>query len=133
VEAVIDTNVLVYATVEDSVHHKEVTGRLEELAKVYIPTNVMIEYILVLKKLGVDEEFIINKVMEILSDEKTRLTGITKKDFEEALRMIEKEKVDVNRINDKVILSIARRNDLPLYTYDRQLRQQESMFGTMKG
>lgn len=125
--AVIDTNILVYATVEDSVYHKEVTGRLEELAKVYIPTNVMVEYILVLKKLGVDEEFIINKVMEVLSDEKTRLTGITKKDFEEALRMIEKEKVDVNRINDKVILSIARRNDLPLYTYDRQLRQQESV------
>lgn len=37
-------------------------------------------------EVGVDEDFIVNKVMEVLSDEKTRLAGITKRNFEEALR-----------------------------------------------
>ena len=127
-ETIIDTNILIYATVEDSIYYGEASGRLNELAKVYIPTNVMIEYVLVLKKLGVDEEFIIKKVKEIISDEKNKLIGITKRDFEEVLRMMEKEKIDVRRINDEIILSIARRNNLSLYTYDKRLKRQKTHY-----
>lgn len=52
-EAIVDTNILVYEMVEDSIYHEEVVDRLGRLERVHIPTNILIEFILVLKKLGV--------------------------------------------------------------------------------
>jgi len=128
-EAIVDTNVLVYETIEDSMYHEEVVDRLERIDILYLPTNVMIEFILVMKKLGLTETFIVRKALEILREEKVKLTSIRDVDFREALKMIRQERVDIKRINDKLILAFSKRSRVPIYTYDRQLKTQAQTLG----
>ena len=123
-EAIIDTNVLVYETVEDSLYHEEATKKMGELKMVHLPTNVLIEFILLMKRLGLSEGFIAKKVLRILEGENVKLVDITSSDFKESLSLIAREGTSVKRINDKMILALARRKGLPILTYDKQLKQQ---------
>jgi len=123
-EAIIDTNVLVYETVEDSLYHEEATKKMGELKTVHLPTNVLIEFILLMKRLGLSEGFIAKKVLRILEGENFKLVDITSSDFRESLSLIAREGTSVKRINDKMILALARRKGLPILTYDKQLKQQ---------
>ena len=123
-EALVDTNILVYEMVEDSMHHEEVVSRLGKLERVYILTNILIEFILVLKKLGVNDKTIMDKVNEILNCKEMKLLPLKISNFKEAIRIINEEKGSLKRINDKLILSVAKENNTPLYTYDKQLAKQ---------
>ncbi len=123
-EAIVDTNVLVYEMVEDSLYHKEVLNKLKKLDKICIPTNILIEFILVLRKLGLDIEIVIDKVKEILEREDVKLIPISPSDFKEAIRIIGEKSLSLREINDKIVLAIARRRRLPLCTYDRSLLEQ---------
>ena len=123
-EAIIDTNILVYETIEDSMYHKEVVEKLKDLESLYIPTNILIEFILVMKKLKLENQIIMRKILEILEDPSITLINIAKMDFKESLRIIIRENRDMKEINDKIILALAKRKNLPIYTYDRWLKQQ---------
>ena len=128
-EVIVDTNILVYETVEDSIYHKDVMEKLEKIDVLYLPTNILIEFILVMKKLGLEENFIVNKVLEILEDKRIRLFSIKSVDFREALKIIGQEKMNTGKINDKIVLALARKNKLPIYTYDKQLKRQAKNLG----
>jgi len=128
-EAIIDTNILVYETIEDSMYHKEVVEKLKDLESLYIPTNILIEFILVMKKLKLENQIIMRKILEILEDPSITLINIAKMDFKESLRIIIRENRDMKEINDKIILALAKRKNLPIYTYDRQLKQQARKYG----
>ena len=128
-EAIIDTNILVYETIEDSMYHKEVVEKLKDLESLYIPTNILIEFILVMKKLKLENQIIMRKILEILEDPSTSLINIAKMDFKESLKIIIRENRDMKEINDKIILALAKRKNLPIYTYDRQLKQQARKYG----
>ena len=128
-EAIIDTNILVYETIEDSMYHKEVVEKLKDLEGLYIPTNILIEFILVMKKLKLENQIIMRKILEILEDPSITLINIAKMDFKESLRIIIRENRDMKEINDKIILALAKRKNLPIYTYDRQLKQQARKYG----
>ena len=128
-EAIIDTNILIYETIEDSMYHKEVVEKLKDLESLYIPTNILIEFILVMKKLKLENQIIMRKILEILEDPSITLINIAKMDFKESLRIIIRENRDMKEINDKIILALAKRKNLPIYTYDRQLKQQARKYG----
>jgi len=128
-EAIIDTNILVYETIEDSMYHKEVVEKLKDLESLYIPTNILIEFILVMKKLKLENQIIMRKILEILEDPSITLINIAKMDFKESLRIIIRENRDMKEINDKIILALAKRKNLPIYTYDRRLKQQARKYG----
>ncbi|RJX16162.1 PIN domain-containing protein [Candidatus Bathyarchaeota archaeon] len=129
-EVIVDTNILVYETVEDSIYHKDVMEKLEKIDVPYLLiTNILIEFILVMKKLGLEENFIVNKVLEILEDKRIRLFSIKSVDFKEALKIIGQEKMNTGKINDKIVLALARKNKLPIYTYDKQLKRQAKNLG----
>ena len=128
-EAIIDTNILIYETIEDSMYHKEVVEKLKDLESLYIPTNILIEFILVMKKLKLENEVIMYKISEILEDPSISLISIAKMDFKESLKIIIRENRDMKEINDKIILALAKRKNLPIYTYDRQLKQQARKYG----
>jgi len=128
-EAIIDTNILVYETIEDSMYHKEVVEKLKDLEGLYIPTNILIEFILVMKRLKLENQIIMRKILEILEDPRISLINIAKMDFKESLRIIIRENRDMKEINDKIILALAKRKNLPIYTYDRQLKQQARKYG----
>jgi len=128
-EAIIDTNILIYETIEDSMYHKEVVEKLKDLESLYIPTNILIEFILVMKKLKLENKVIMHKISEILEDPSISLISIAKMDFKESLKVIIRENRDMKEINDKIILALAKRKNLPIYTYDRQLKQQARKYG----
>jgi len=128
-EAIIDTNILVYETIEDSMYHKEVVEKLKDLESLYVPTNILIEFILVMKRLKLENQIIMRKILEILEDPRINLINIAKMDFKESLKIIIRENKDMKEINDKIILALAKRKNLPIYTYDRQLKQQARKYG----
>ncbi|MBC7092142.1 MAG: PIN domain-containing protein [Nitrososphaeria archaeon] len=128
-ECIVDTNILVYETVEDSLYHREVVERLEDITKIWIPVNILVEFALVLKKLGLDENFVCNKIKELLRKGKIELINVRKSDFEKAIEIISNEKLSILRLNDKLILSSASRMRIPLYTYDKHLKSEATKFG----
>jgi len=65
----VDTNVLVYDTLEDSEHHGEASRLIDGAAEMYLPSIVVHGYVWVLlRRLGVDPGFALFKVEECLGD-----------------------------------------------------------------
>jgi len=124
VEAIIDTNVLVYDTIEDSVFHDDVRNKLSRLKRWVIPTVVLEEFALVLIQLKVEEKFIKEKFSEILSSEKTEVASILKEHFLDSTNIISKEKTSFRRLNDKLIVSVAKTRKLPIFTYDGEIKRE---------
>jgi len=124
VEAVIDTNVLVYDTMEDSSFHEDVRDKLYRLEKWIVPSVVLEEFALVLMQLKVKESFIRDKILEILLNEKTEIATLSKQHFIDSIDIISREKVSVNRLNDKLIVSVAKAKKSPIFTYDKEIKKQ---------
>jgi hypothetical protein len=124
VEAVIDTNVLVYDTMEDSSFHEDVRDKLYRLEKWVVPSVVLEEFALVLMQLKVKESFIRDKILEILLNEKTEIATLSKQHFIDSIDIISREKVSVNRLNDKLIVSVAKAKKSPIFTYDKEIKKQ---------
>jgi len=124
VEAVIDTNVLVYDTVEDSSFHKDVRDKLSKLKKWIVPSVVLEEFALVLMQLNLEEGFIRDKIMEILLNGKTEVASLSKQHFIDSIDIISREGISVNRLNDKLIVSVAKVKRSPIFTYDKEIKGQ---------
>jgi len=123
-ECVVDTNVLVYAAIEDASLHESVRRKLEQMEGIYFPLTVIEELVIVLKKLGVQESFIRRYVRAVLSDERTRVINMRKEEVMKAIDLLEMEKASVRNFNDKLILIGAKKTNLPLYTFDKELRRE---------
>lgn len=124
VEAVIDTNVLIYDTVEDSVYHKDAEEKLSNLRKWVIPTVVLEEFAIVLLQLRVGRSFIRKKLLEILENEKVEIAPLTRQHFIDSINTISKESISFKRLNDKLIVSAAKSRKLPVFTYDREIKKE---------
>ncbi len=122
-KAVIDTNVLVYDTFEDSIYHEEAKKLLDSLDKWILPLLVVHEYVWVMKSLDVGIEDTIFKVEEYIQHHKTELTAEGPEDVLRGLESIRKERLSMSRYNDKVILSVAAKTGT-LATFDEKLRRQ---------
>ena len=128
-KAVIDTNVLIYDTFEDSVHHSEAKNLLDSLDEWILPTIVIHEYVWAMKSLNIDATNILDKVEEYVKHHKTRVVEETVDDILSALNAIVDEGLSLSRYNDKVILSIAIKNKRVLATFDGKLRKQALAVG----
>ena len=120
---------LVYETIEDSQYHEEVVEKLSGISLVRIPSNVMVEFVLVLGKLGLSANFISRKVSDVLSEPGVKLEPLTPRDFSFAMNVLAGEKAGVARLNDKLLLAVAKRTGSPIYTYDRRLANQARRYG----
>ena len=113
----IDTNVLVYSTFEDSERHKEAVKVLTE-NDVVIPQIVIYEYIWVLAKLTNNADLIKQKLEELKDFE------IVKEEIEDIIKGVEMLKYDnksLRMLNDYIILALAKRLNIGLATYDNNL------------
>ncbi len=128
-KAVLDTNVLVYDTFEDSVYHEQAKELMDNLDRWIIPAIVIHEYVWVLKSLNVEPENVRDKVEEYISHQKTRIVSDNHKDILFALKILVEENLSISRYNDKVILSIALRENLSLASFDKKLRSQAKSIG----
>jgi predicted nucleic acid-binding protein len=123
-EAVIDTNVLVYDTIEDSAYHEDAREKLSTLKKWVIPTVVLEEFAIVLLQLKVEKSFIVRKMLEILHDEKAEIVPLTRQHFLDSTNTVSKENISFKRFNDKLIVSVAKARRLPVFTYDKEIMKE---------
>jgi len=72
-EAVIDTNVLVYDTFEDSVYHESASQLLDDLDRWLIPLISIYEYVWLLKGLSISLVDVKEKLLEYAVCEKCRI------------------------------------------------------------
>jgi len=63
-------------------------------------------------------------ILEILLNEKTEIATLSKQHFIDSIDIISREKVSVNRLNDKLIVSVAKAKKSPIFTYDKEIKKQ---------
>jgi len=123
--AVVDTNVLIYDTFEDSAHYSEARVKLDGLKRWYIPAIVMHEYVWFMRGEEIDLSFAKSKVVEYVTHERVE---IVPDEVDGILFSI--ERIDTYQdYNDYVILAVARKLAKPVLTFDHRLRTIASEIG----
>ncbi len=120
----LDTNVLIYDTVEDSEYHSIASEIIDKAVQIFIPSTVIHEYLWVmLKLLQVPLNIIEVKLRDYLDDPRTVYISEDIDVLINALNMLIEDKQDVKEINNYIILSTARKYNLMLATFDKRLRK----------
>lgn len=117
--AVIDTNVLVFDTFEDSEFHGRAARTLDAMGKWHLPSIVFHELIWFFRTRKIRLTRARLKVEEYLTNEKTSFLPCSVDDIRFAVLRMTKHQ----EYNDLVILSAAKRLGLPLFTFDDELKQ----------
>lgn len=116
---VVDTNVLIFDTFEDSDFHEEASNGLDSLSKWNLPSIVFHELVWFFKSREIDRSRAKLKIEEFLTNEKTIFFQCTADDVRFSIARMN----NYRNYNDYLILSVARRLELPLYTFDRELKK----------
>ncbi|RLE42563.1 PIN domain nuclease [Candidatus Woesearchaeota archaeon] len=127
-DAVVDTNVFVYRAIKNSEYHEESRNLLKSVPKWIVPTIVIHEVVWVLQEL-LGREKALTYVKALISHRKTEIISVTKQDISNALRRIEDENISLLRYNDKLIISITKRINAALLSFDKQLLTQATKQG----
>ncbi|WP_290597225.1 MULTISPECIES: PIN domain-containing protein [unclassified Archaeoglobus] len=121
--AVVDTNVLIYDTFEDTQFHKESRKLLDSLGKWLVPTVVLMEYAWFFRKNMLTSMNARDMLEDYLSDPRFRCLEDTHKTIKQALEFICNNNLSLSHFNDVIILSHAISRKRPLATFDRSLRK----------
>ncbi|WP_054840543.1 PIN domain-containing protein [Thermococcus sp. JCM 11816] len=129
-EAVIDTNVFLYAAVEEMPprHRKafELLHSPPSLEKWIVPTIVIYEVVWNFRKLGFSSEEARELVEQIVEDERTKLVD----DRRYLIKAFETlQSLSLTHYNDSVLLTIATEVGGVLATYDKKLRKRAKKLG----
>ncbi len=122
---VIDTNVLIFDTFEDSELHEAATRGLDSAEKWCIPGMAFHEFLWFFKGRDLKLTDAKAKVEEYLTNEKSVFAPCTPDDIEFAVGRMK----TYHDYNDLVILSVAERTKLPLFSYDEDLRKKAVRYG----
>ncbi|MEA2090679.1 MAG: PIN domain-containing protein [Thermoproteota archaeon] len=123
--AVVDTNVLIFDTFEDSEFHTEAMNLLDSLERWILPSVVFHEYVWFMKGEKLDLSFSQEKVTEYLTHAKTNPVHIQVDDI-----LFSTDRIKEYRdYNDFLILSAAKRMGHPLLTFDERLKKQANQHG----
>ncbi len=123
-ECIVDTNILVYETIIDSEYHEKVNETLSKIDRVYVTVQTLLELSLVLKKLGIKDDLIVERLWEIILDDRYIVLDLTPDEISKALSILESEDKDVRDLIDKTLIAKSMKLDIPLYTFDEKLRRQ---------
>ena len=121
-EAVIDTNVLIYEFIEDSEYHNDVKEVLNMLDNIIIPEIVINEFIYVSSKIGVSFNIIKNKILEIYNSYQSEIIEI-KNDYIIDIINNFSNIYEFKNFNDVIISFISKAKDIPLFTFDNNLKK----------
>lgn len=122
-KVLVDTNVLIYETFEDSERHAEATD-IVYTNEVYIPTIVLHEYIwLLLRHFSISYAQVAAKLEQLLSEKNIHVICENLSDLAAGIRMAAEDGAKPSNINDYIILASAFNRGLALATYDRELRR----------
>jgi len=119
----LDTNVLVYDTVEDSEYHDEAVKVIDSAGEILIPPIVVHEYIWVMLKFSVDPDVIVIKIHEYLEDMRAKYLHESLRIIDHAFKMLKEDHASTRGINDYIILSLALNNKIDIATFDKGLKK----------
>jgi len=128
-QAVIDTNVYVHAIVEESPLNANARKILNEIELWITPVIVLYELTWVFRKLKLSLSDIVDIVFSIIENPRVKVVADNGSHVKRALTVLKNEKLNVAMFNDKVILSTAMYLNLPLATFDSELRRQAKKRG----
>jgi predicted nucleic acid-binding protein len=117
--AVLDTNVLIFDTFEDSEFHSEATRGLDSVDRWCIPSMAFHELLWFFKGRDFQLAKAKAKVEEYLTNEKSTFAPCTLDDVQFAADRMK----TYREYNDLVILSVAGRLKVPLFSFDDGLRK----------
>ena len=127
-ECVIDTNILVDYIIKGSEMHEKAKKYLEKVDNGILPSVVLEELVYVLNRLGLDKNTIDEEISEVLNS--YEVLGIGEDEIMQAKDIIMHERnTTFKKFNDKLILSFAKKRDLPLMTFDVNLKGECEAYG----
>jgi len=118
---VIDTNVLIYDTFEDTEFHKRAEEVLESLDRWYVPAIVVQEYVWFFKNNGFSAEEALEALKGYTEDPRFKGLSEDPQLIESALDLVVAEKLSLSRFNDVIVLLHALEKG-SLVTFDVKLR-----------
>jgi predicted nucleic acid-binding protein len=122
---VVDTNVLIFDTFEDSEYHREASSGLESIERWLLPDIVFHEFVWFFRGENYPLSRAKLKVEEYLTNEKSLFSQGTPDDVRYALKVVS----SYSDYNDAVILSMSKRLGFPLFTFDVELRKKAGRLG----
>lgn len=121
-EAVIDTNVLIYEFIEDSEYHSTASKVLNKIDNIIIPEIVINEFIYVSSKIGVPFDTIKNKIIEIYNSSQLDVIEI-KNDYIIDIINSSNNIYEFENFNDVIISFISKIRNIQLFTFDINLQK----------
>lgn len=121
---VIDTNVFIYAVLQDSEFHQQARNLLASLERWIVPSIVIYELYWFFREEGYGSEEIGKVVKSIIDSQRSRIVGDNGGFTKRALELTK----NPARFNDMVILAVAEKYG-KLATYDRRLRKDAEDLG----
>ncbi len=128
-EAVVDTNVLIDAMVQEARKHVQATKLLASLKRMIIPSIVLYETAWVLRKLDLTPEKVASAIEAIVRNPKASIATDDGDLSINAMRLVLDERLELAHFDDKVVLATALRLKKPLATYDKELRDEAERMG----
>ena len=123
-EVVVDTNVLIFDIFEDSEFHKEASNVLDSNEKWHIPSIVFHELVWFFGSKQIPVARANSKIKEYLTNAKTVFVTCSADDLLYSISRVNNYGI----YDDYVILSIAKRLDLPLFSFDNDLKKAATKF-----
>ncbi len=115
-EAVIDTNVLIYEFIEDSEYHGTASKVLNKIDNIIIPEIVINEFIYVSSKIGVPFDTIKNKIIEIYNSSQLDVIEI-KNDYIIDIINSSNNIYEFKNFNDVIISFTSKIRNIQLFTF----------------
>ena len=128
-EAVLDTNVLIDAMVEETRNHAQASKLVGSLKKMFIPSIVLYETVWVLRKLDLAPGKVNTAIEAIVRNPKTSVVPDDGNFAVDAIRRVVAEEAELANFDDKLVLATALKIGRPVATYDRELRREASNAG----
>ena len=125
----IDTNVLVYDTIENSQHHDSASELIDELEDPIINSPSIVELGFVLPRYGIDNERVRMKIEELLQSDYFTVSWLSGKMMEKVSSFMVENKLSFRGFNDWIIAYDAYSRKVPLVTFDKILQKKCKKLG----
>ncbi len=125
----IDTNVLVYDTIENSPHHDSASELIDELEDPTINSMSIVELGFVLPRYGIDNESVRMKIEELLHSDYFTVSWLSGKMMEKASSFMVENNLSFRDFNDWIIVYDAYSRKVPLVTFDKILQKRCKKLG----